>query len=59
MTWVWLALTADRPDTADAAAVAEGQIHVPIARVLPLAEAAEAHRSAEAGGLPGKIILTP
>lgn len=52
-----------RPSASDAArlaaAVAEGQIHVPIARVLPLAEAAEAHRSAEAGGLPGKIILTP
>lgn len=40
-----------------AAAVATGRIAVPIARILPLDQAAEAHRLVEAGGLNGKIIL--
>ena len=50
-----------QPDGADAArlaaAVATGRIAVPIARILPLDQAAEAHRLVEAGGLNGKIIL--
>jgi NADPH:quinone reductase-like Zn-dependent oxidoreductase len=50
------------PDGSDAArlaaAVAKGRIAVPIARILPLDQAAEAHRLVEAGGLNGKIILT-
>ena len=41
-----------------AAAVAKGRIAVPIARILPLDLAAEAHRLVEAGGLNGKIVLT-
>jgi NADPH2:quinone reductase len=36
-----------------------GTIAVPIARRLPLASAAEAHRLMEAGGLGGKVILEP
>jgi len=42
-----------------AAAVAEGRIAVPIAQILPLDRAADAQRMVEAGGLDGKIILTP
>lgn len=42
-----------------ARAVADGALAVPIARAMPFAEAAEAHRLAEAGGLGGKVILTP
>jgi len=30
-----------------------------VARVLPLEEAAEAHRLSEAGGLRGKVVLVP
>lgn len=41
-----------------AAAVAQGRIAVPIARILPLDQAAEAQRLVEAGGLNGKVILT-
>lgn len=41
-----------------AAAVVEGRITVPIARILPLDQAAEAHRLMEAGGLNGKVVLT-
>ncbi|WP_016744552.1 NADP-dependent oxidoreductase [Rhizorhabdus wittichii] len=40
-------------------AVAKGEIAVPIARVMPLEEAAEAQRLTDAGGTGGKIILTP
>jgi NADPH2:quinone reductase len=40
-------------------AVAAGDLQTRIDRVLPLAEAAEAHRLVEAGGLHGKIVLTP
>jgi NADPH2:quinone reductase len=39
--------------------VAAGDITMPIARRLPLASAAEAHRLMERGGLGGKIILEP
>jgi NADPH:quinone reductase len=39
------------------AAVAAGNVAMPIARRLPLAAAAEAHRLLENGGLKGKIIL--
>ncbi len=38
---------------------ASGRLKTRIAGVLPLAEAAEAHRRAEAGGLRGKLVLTP
>lgn len=40
-------------------AVAAGQIAVPVARVLPLAQAAEAQRLTDEGGLGGKVILQP
>lgn len=50
-------------DTARLAAlaqsVADGGLSVPIARRLPLDQAAEAHRLVEAGGTGGKIILEP
>jgi len=39
--------------------VAETDFAVPIAKVLPLAEAARAHRLVERGGTGGKIILRP
>jgi len=39
--------------------VAAGKLSVPIARRLPLADAAQAHRLVEAGGLGGKVILEP
>lgn len=39
--------------------VKAGLVRMPIARRLPLTEAAEAHRLMEAGGLSGKIILEP
>jgi NADPH2:quinone reductase len=38
---------------------AAGRIEVPIARRMPLTEAAEAHHLIEAGGLGGKIVLIP
>ena len=37
--------------------VADGRVRPPIAAVLPLAQAAEAHRLMEAGGHVGKIVL--
>jgi NADPH:quinone reductase-like Zn-dependent oxidoreductase len=40
-------------------AVEAGGLQTRIDRVLPLAEAAEAHRLVEAGGLQGKVVLTP
>jgi NADPH2:quinone reductase len=40
-------------------AVAAGKLRTRVDRTLPLAEAAEAHRLVEAGGLHGKIVLTP
>jgi NADPH:quinone reductase len=39
--------------------VAEGRLRTRVDRSLPLAEAAEAHRLVEAGGLHGKVVLTP
>jgi len=41
------------------AAVAAGDLRTRVDRALPLAEAAEAHRLVEAGGLHGKVVLTP
>jgi NADPH2:quinone reductase len=41
------------------AAVAAGELRTRVDRALPLAEAAEAHRLVEAGGLHGKVVLTP
>jgi NADPH:quinone reductase-like Zn-dependent oxidoreductase len=40
-------------------AVAAGELRTRIDRVLPLTQAAEAHRLVEAGGLHGKVVLTP
>ena len=40
-------------------AVAAGELRTRVDRTLPLAEAAEAHRLVEAGGLHGKVVLTP
>jgi NADPH:quinone reductase-like Zn-dependent oxidoreductase len=40
-------------------AVAVGELRTRVDRTLPLAEAAEAHRLVEAGGLHGKVVLTP
>jgi NADPH2:quinone reductase len=57
---VFIAVHADRAQLIRLArAVAAGEIGVPIARRMPLAQAAEAHRLIEAGGVGGKIILVP
>jgi NADPH:quinone reductase-like Zn-dependent oxidoreductase len=40
-------------------AVAAGRLRTRVDRTLQLAEAAEAHRLVEAGGLHGKVVLTP
>jgi NADPH:quinone reductase-like Zn-dependent oxidoreductase len=40
-------------------AVAKGQLRTRVAATLPLAEAAEAHRRFETGGLRGKLVLLP
>jgi NADPH:quinone reductase-like Zn-dependent oxidoreductase len=40
-------------------AVAAGNLRTRVDRTLPLAEAAEAHRLVEAGGLHGKVVLAP
>jgi len=37
----------------------EGRLHTRVAEVLPLASAARAHELNEAGGLRGKVVLTP
>ena len=42
-----------------AVAVAGGEIAVPIAHRLPLADAAKAHQLTQAGGVNGKIVLEP
>jgi NADPH:quinone reductase-like Zn-dependent oxidoreductase len=39
------------------AEVADGRIRTRVAQTLPLADAAEAHRLVEAGGLRGKVVL--
>ncbi|MEV4626693.1 NADP-dependent oxidoreductase [Micromonospora sp. NPDC049523] len=39
--------------------VAEGRLRTRVATTLPLASAAEAHRIVEAGGVRGKVVLTP
>lgn len=39
--------------------VAAGKLRTRVAETLPLAEAAEAHRRVLAGGLRGKLVLTP
>jgi NADPH:quinone reductase-like Zn-dependent oxidoreductase len=41
------------------ALVAEGRLRPHVAHVLPLEQAATAHELGEAGGLTGKIVLTP
>jgi NADPH:quinone reductase len=38
--------------------LAAGELRTRVARTLPLEEAAEGHRLAEAGGLHGKVVLT-
>jgi NADPH:quinone reductase-like Zn-dependent oxidoreductase len=40
-------------------AVAAGKLRTRVDRTLPLEKAAEAHRLVEAGGLHGKVVLTP
>jgi NADPH:quinone reductase len=40
-------------------ALAKGQLRTRVAATLPLAEAAQAHRRFQAGGLRGKIVLVP
>jgi NADPH:quinone reductase-like Zn-dependent oxidoreductase len=51
---------ASRRDVASALeAAAEGRLHAVVDRVLPLDQAAEAHRLAEKGGLLGKLVLDP
>jgi len=40
-------------------AIATGAITMPVARTLPLTEAAEAHRLLEEGGVRGRVVLLP
>jgi len=40
-------------------AVADGRLRTRVAATMPLAEAAEAHRRFDAGGLRGKLVLVP
>jgi len=54
----FVALHADPDQLAElVAAVASGAIPFSVAKRLPAADAAQAHRLMEAGGLPGKIVL--
>jgi len=41
------------------AAAAEGKVKPQIERIMPLSQAAEAHRLVESGEVPGKIVLDP
>lgn len=41
------------------AAAAEGKVKPQIERIMPLSQAAEAHRLTESGEVPGKIVLDP
>jgi NADPH:quinone reductase-like Zn-dependent oxidoreductase len=51
---------ARRDHLVDAVALtAAGQLHPPVARVLPLAEAAQAHAIVEAGDVVGRVVLVP
>ena len=57
---VFISVHPDRATLEKAAAlVGATEITLPIARRMPLGQAAEAHRLAEAGGLGGKLILRP
>jgi NADPH:quinone reductase-like Zn-dependent oxidoreductase len=50
----------DRPALRDLILdVAEGRLRTRVSAVLPLSEAAEAHRRLEAGGTHGKLVLVP
>ena len=52
-----------KPDAVRLAQLAEafvrGEFKIPIAKVMKLSEAAEAHRLGQAGGAGGKIVLVP
>ncbi|MEU0870035.1 zinc-binding dehydrogenase [Nocardia brasiliensis] len=39
--------------------VDRGHLNVTVDQVLPLGEAAQAHRLSESGGVRGKMVLTP
>jgi D-arabinose 1-dehydrogenase-like Zn-dependent alcohol dehydrogenase len=40
-------------------AAAEGKVKPQIERIMPMSQAAEAHRLTETGEVPGKIVLDP
>jgi len=39
--------------------VRQGELKIPVARTFKLAEAADAQRLAESGGVDGKVVLVP
>lgn len=49
----------DRVRADQLAAAARGELHAVVHDVLPLAQAAEAHRQMDAGSVFGRIVLTP
>lgn len=59
---IWTGFTRTEPDHAGMQAIANlveaGRLHAEIAAVLPLAEAAEAHRLGETSRTTGKIVLS-
>ncbi|MEU3572323.1 zinc-binding dehydrogenase, partial [Kitasatospora sp. NPDC036755] len=62
--WAWGRLlhrkSADGPALARLSAlVADGRLTLRVADTLPLEQAAHAHRRLEAGGLRGRLLLTP
>ncbi|MBD0672953.1 NADP-dependent oxidoreductase [Streptomyces sp. CBMA156] len=58
VTNVWI--TADGPAlTRLSALAADGRLTLRVADTLPLEQAADAHRRQEAGGLRGRLVLTP